>query len=119
MTARPRLARRTDAKLTSLATQKAPLACPFCEGRKLVRKGTRQKKFECIQPWQCNHCGRVFTPAPAMMRGITFPPRIILEALTTYNLGHSLSVTAQRVHARYRYHVSASTWVAGFKTTEP
>jgi transposase-like protein len=94
---------------TTAESDKRPACCPYCEARTLVRKGTRRKKLERVQLWQCRHCDRVFTPAPAVLRGTTYPPRLIVEALTLYHLGHSLADTAQRLHARFGYRVSTST----------
>jgi DNA-directed RNA polymerase subunit RPC12/RpoP len=73
---------------SSLYTAKDPVRCPRCGGTSLARKGARRKKFEIVQRWQCAACGRGFTPAPPELRAKTYPLRVILEAVTLYNLGH-------------------------------
>jgi hypothetical protein len=60
----------------------------------LIRKGTRRKKLEIVQFWECKVCRRVFTPAPADLRYKTYPLRIILDGVTYYNRGCSLAEAA-------------------------
>src|SRR5271165_7018803 len=100
------------------ATAKPPAECPHCGSKRVTRKGIRKKKLERVQLWQCARCRRVATPAPAHVRNTTYPPRFILDALTTYNLGHSLAETAERVHARTARTVPLSTlsrWITAYK----
>ena len=81
---------------SSLYTAKDPVRCPHCGGTSLARKGARRKKFETVQRWQCAACGRGFTPAPPELRAKTYPLRVILEAVTLYNLGHRRASNARR-----------------------
>jgi hypothetical protein len=74
-----------------------------------MRKGTRRKKLEIVQLWQCKLCRRVFTPAPAALRYKTYPLRIILDGLTLYNLGYSLPEVVARLKSRHGYKISPST----------
>ena len=100
------------------ATRKLPTDCPHCGCKKLVRKGTRRKKLEIVQLWQCTYCRRVFTPLPPAARNTTYPPRVILDALTIYNLGYPLSETARRLRGR-GYSVSSSSlsrWLTTYRS---
>jgi len=90
-------------------TAKPPARCPHCGSTRLIRKGTRRKKLEIAQLWQCKLCRRVFTPAPPALRYKTFPLRVILDGVTLYNLGYSLPNAAQKLKTRHGYEVSAST----------
>jgi transposase-like protein len=72
-------------------TVKPPARCPHCGSTRLIRKGTRRKKLEIVQLWQCKLCRRVFTPAPPSLRYKTYPLRVILDGVTLYNLGYSLT----------------------------
>jgi hypothetical protein len=74
-----------------------------------MRKGTRRKKLEIVQLWQCKLCRRVFTPAPPELRYKTYPLRIILDGVTLYNLGYSLADAAAKLKSRHGYKVSPST----------
>jgi transposase-like protein len=82
-------------------TVKTPSRCPHCGSTRLIRKGTRHKKLEIVQLWQCKLCRRVFTPAPAELRYKTYPLRIILDGVTFYNLGYSLAQAAAKVKSRH------------------
>jgi len=90
-------------------TVKPPGRCPHCGSTRLIRKGTRRKKLEIVQLWQCKLCRRVFTPAPAELRYKTYPLRVILDGVTLYNLGYSLPEAAAKLKSRHGYKVSPST----------
>jgi transposase-like protein len=99
-------------------TSNVPEACPHCGGRNLTRRGTRKKKLEIVQLWRCASCKRVFTPGPAALHNKTYPLRMILSALTDYNLGYTLAQTAARLQKKAHRHVSPSTitsWLDEYK----
>ncbi|MGD1083006.1 MAG: hypothetical protein ABR881_32230 [Candidatus Sulfotelmatobacter sp.] len=111
MTAIPRSAR---APLTA----KQPEACPHCGGRSLMRRGTRKKKLEIVQLWNCASCKRTFTPGPSALHNKTYPLRMILSALTDYDLGFTLEETAARLKKKTHRNVSPSTvtsWLEQYK----
>src|SRR5712692_4336939 len=90
-------------------TEKRPERCPHCGSTAITRKGIRRKKIEIVQLWRCSSCKRVFTPTPAAMRGKTYPLRIVLDAITLYDLGYSLEQTADKIRARHGHRVGRST----------
>lgn len=90
-------------------TSKHPDACPHCGSHNVRRRGTRKKKLEIVQLWRCASCKRVFTPGPAALHNKTYPLRMILSALTDYNLGYSLAETAARLKKKTNRTVSPST----------
>src|SRR3982074_548267 len=99
-------------------TSKVPDACPHCGSHVLTRRGTRKKKLEIVQLWRCGSCKRTFTPGPAALRNKTYPLRMILSALTDYDLGYSLHETAARLQKKAHRHVSSSTitaWLDEYK----
>jgi transposase-like protein len=102
MSAIPRVAR---APLTA----KQPDLCPHCGSHNVTRRGTRKKKLEIVQLWRCAACKRIFTPGPGALRNKTYPLRMILAALTDYNLGYSLHDTAKRLKKKTNRTVSPST----------
>src|ERR1700739_50310 len=111
MSALPRIARVPH-------TSKAPQACPYCNSHNLTRRGTRKKKLEIVQLWRCSSCKRVFTPGPAALHNRTYPLRMILSALTDYDLGYTLEETAARLKKKAHRRVSPSTitsWLDGYK----
>ena len=99
-------------------TSKVPDACPHCGSHSLTRRGVRKKKLEIVQLWRCSSCKRTFTPGPGALHHKTYPLRMILAALTDYNLGYSLPQTAARLKKKTNRHVSASTigaWLEEYK----
>src|SRR5579864_6472664 len=96
-------------------TEKRPERCPYCGSTTISRKGTRRKKIEIVQLWRCASCKRVFTPTPAALRNKTYPLRIVLDAVTLYDLGYSLEATTEKIRSRHGYRVGRSTvatWLA-------
>jgi transposase-like protein len=99
-------------------TNKLPEACPHCGSHTISRKGVRKKKLEIVQLWRCSSCKRTFTPGPAALRNKTYPIRLVLQALTLYNLGYSLNETARRLKSKSGRTVSPSTiatWIGAHK----
>jgi len=78
-------------------------------------EGNKRKKIEIVQLWRCGSCKRVFTPAPAALRNKTYPLRIVLDAITLYALGYTLTDTAAKLRTRYGRSIARSTiatWIA-------
>jgi len=103
---------------TAPHTNKLPEACPHCGSHVISRKGVRKKKLEIVQVWRCASCKRNFTPGPAALRNKTYPIRLVLQALTLYDLGYSLNETAKRLKSKSGRAVSPSTiatWIGSHK----
>ena len=79
--------------------------CPHCGSTRIIRKGTRRKKLEIVQLWQCKLCRRVFTPAPPALRYKTHPLRLILDGVAFFNLGYSLSEAVQKIKSKHGYKI--------------
>jgi transposase-like protein len=112
MSAIPRIARVPH-------TAKVPEACPYCGSHKLVRRGTRKKKLEIVQLWCCASCKRVFTPGPAALHNKTYPLRMILSALSNYDIGYTLEQTAAHLKKKSGRHVSLSTITSWLREYQP
>jgi transposase-like protein len=88
---------------------------PRCGSTAISRKGTRRKKIEIVQLWRCASCKRVFTPTPAALRDKTYPLRIVLDAITLFDLGYTLEQVADKMQVRHGHRVGRSTiaaWLA-------
>ena len=99
-------------------TNKLPGECPHCGSHAVSRKGLRKKKLEIVQLWRCASCKRTFTPGPAALRNKTYPIRMVLQALTLYDLGYSLNETAKRLKSKSGRAISPSTiatWIGSHK----
>jgi DNA-directed RNA polymerase subunit RPC12/RpoP len=67
-----------------------PERCPYCNSKRLIKKGTRKKKLEDVPILRCCACGRTFAPGPRAIRNKSYPLPEILEALTLYDRGNTL-----------------------------
>jgi hypothetical protein len=103
---------------TAPYTHKPLGACPHCGSHATSRKGVRKKKLEIVQLWRCASCKRTFTPGPAALRNKTYPIRLVLQALTLYDLGYSLNETARRLKQKAGRRISPTTiatWIGAHK----
>jgi transposase-like protein len=94
---------------------KPPERCPSCSSRNIAPKGSRAKKLETIRLYRCKSCNRTFTPGPRALRYKTYPLHEILDALSTYNRGHSLEETSRRLSSRHGHTINPATisrWLA-------
>ena len=91
---------------------------PLLRQPNLTRRGVRKKKLEIVQLWRCTSCKRVFTPGPAALRNKTYPLRMIPSALSDYDLGYSVEMTAARLRKMTGRHVSPSTIIAWLRVYE-
>ena len=89
--------------------------CPHCNSTRITTRGSRKKKLETVRLFRCRSCGRTFAPGPRALRNKTYPLNEILEALTLFSRGHTLTETAAKISSRFGHKVSPSTisrWVA-------
>ncbi len=101
-------------------TEKNIFKCPFCEASQIVKCGTREKKHETVQMFNCKKCNKKFTPNITKNR--TFPLRVILESLTQYNKLDTLERSAAIVSGKYGIKVSATNihnWLKDFHDFVP
>jgi transposase-like protein len=90
--------------------------CLYCHGLRITREGKRYKKLETIQLWRCHDCNRVFTPQ--IVKGKTFPPAVILEALMRYYRGDTRERVAVHIKERFGMRISPRTlsqWLAEYR----
>jgi len=89
--------------------------CPYCGSKNITKRGKRKKKNEIVQLYLCKVCGRTFTPQS--VKGRHYPLKLILDALSYYNLGYTLEETAQFLKGQYNLPVKAATidnWLEDF-----
>jgi hypothetical protein len=99
----------------STATTQNP-ACPQCGGKITVKKGKRRNRLQTHQIFQCTECLSRFTAAPA--KNSTYPLRTILEAVSTFNLGYSLTETQQLIRKRFHWQIPERTlgaWITCYR----
>jgi transposase-like protein len=73
-------------------------ACPKCNAQFTIKKGRRLNRFRNLPIFQCRECLYKFTAVAGKSK--TYPPRVILATVSTYNLGNSVSDTQRAVRSR-------------------
>src|ERR1700726_1138852 len=105
----------TPRAVPRLSKIKPPDRCPYCNSKRLIKKGTRKKKLEDVPLYRCRSCGRTFSTGPRAIRNKTYPLPEILEAFTLYDRANTLEATAEKISSRYGHRVAPSTisrWLA-------
>lgn len=90
---------------------KAFAVCPYCNSNSTVKRGRRKRKFRIIQQYQCKSCKKFFLPKTqsSSQANKTYPIDIILKAVSTYNLGHTLKQTTEKINNKHQIKISIST----------
>ena len=87
--------------------------CPSCSSSKdIIRSGRRKG----IQQYLCKACKRSFIYKT--LPNASYPPRIILSAISTYNLGHTLENTTKIINRRFKTRLPITTlhsWLNRYK----
>src|SRR6202521_3849568 len=95
--------------------QQAP-TCPRCSSKFSIKKGRRKNRFRALQVFQCSECLYKFTAAAGENKSYT--PGVILETVSTYNLGNPLSETQRAVRKRLHVDIPEGTirsWIRAYK----
>ena len=96
-------------------TQQNP-ACPECGCKRTTRKGKRRNRLEILQVFRCAECLHRFTGEPGKNK--TYPLKIILESISTFNLGYSLTETQRLLRQRFHRDIPArtiSSWLTEYR----
>ena len=91
-----------------------PPACPHCQSsEKVVKSGTRALKEDTVQLYLCRTCQKRFSDRK--LPRTSYPPKLILAALTYYNQGHTLDMTVRTMRRKYKTKIPISTlnsWIS-------
>ncbi len=92
--------------------------CPYCESAEFVKRGTRKKKHESIQLYQCTNpaCGRTFSETNA--KGRRYPMKLVIEGMSYYNLGFTLEATCSILRKKFGASPEPKTlseWIERYK----
>jgi transposase-like protein len=92
---------------------KALPTCPNCKSNKhIIRYGNRHTKAGPVKIYRCTDCNQNFTTKT--LKHTQYPNHIILNALSTYNLGYTQTETVNRINKRFKIKISQpalSTWL--------
>jgi transposase-like protein len=88
------------------------ISCPNCSSKSIKKAGI-QKTQNQKQRYKCKSCARVFLQQPTNK---TYPLRIILKALSLYNLGHPQANIQKLIHTKQKpSQKTISNWISEFK----
>lgn len=96
---------------------KAAANCPYCSSKNFIKSGKRIKKYETQQRYFCNDCNRFFVPQ--LVKGKSFPLKVILDGLSFYNTGYTLVDSCKFLKENYGMDVKDSTLSEWVKEFEP
>src|SRR3989338_6917400 len=91
--------------------------CPSCASKNIIKKGLRKNKLQEIQRYRCKNCSKIF--ADKGIKNKTYPAKIILNAVSYYNLGCTQQQASKLISQRYKVKVpqrTISEWVAEYKS---
>ncbi|UCE73491.1 MAG: PD-(D/E)XK nuclease family protein [Methanomassiliicoccales archaeon] len=98
-----------------------PPACPYCKSSKrVVKSGKRSLKEDMAQIYLCRTCNKRFSDRK--LPRTSYPPKVILAALTYYNQGHTLDMTVRTMRRKYKTKIPITTlnsWISRHKEELP
>ncbi len=89
--------------------------CPYCKSKMIIKKGKRKIKQDKIQIYQCKTCKKYFSENK--LKHKSYKPNIILNSITTFNLGNSIKETNKIINHRFKTKVPESTihfWIKNY-----
>ena len=87
--------------------QKETINCIYCGSQNTIKKGIRKNKQQTIQKYQCKVCNKFFVPIQTKYK--TYPTKIILNAISYYNLGYSQIEISILINQRFKTKVPQKT----------
>lgn len=94
----------------------AEKSCPFCQGKAVVKAGQRLKREGRVQKYYCKNCKKYFCSSSLPHK--TYPPQVILNGITFYNLGYKLDVAHKKLGSQFKQSVPKSTFHSWIKQYE-
>jgi len=91
-------------------------SCPICACKLTVKKGVRRNRLQTLQVFRCTECLHRFTGAAGKNK--TYPLHLILETVSTFNLGYSLTETQRVMRGRYHREIperTISSWLKEYR----
>jgi|TARA_B100001964_G_scaffold40614_1_gene44515 transposase-like protein len=97
---------------------KQKIHCKKCSSGNIAKRGFAKNKLQTLQKYQCKDCKSIFTSEQT--KGKTYLLKSILNAVSTYNLGHNLESTKEKINKKYNLNISAKSinnWINQYKST--
>jgi len=83
------------------------MKCQNCGGLNVIKKGKRKTKFGFRQFYYCKDCEKGFIDNKLPHK--TYGPKIVVSAISCYNLSHTLEASAKLTNSRFKVKVSKSS----------
>jgi transposase-like protein len=91
--------------------------CPQCRTKQqVIRFGLRKSKHKDVQRYKCRKCLKSFSAEP--LRFATYPPEIVISAISKYNLGATVTQTKKFIYRKFKTKVPKSTVQSWLKRYE-
>lgn len=90
------------------------ILCQYCNSKKVVKAGKRNLKYQSVQKFFCKSCRKYF--ADKNLRK-SYPEKLVLNALMSYNLGYTLEQTRNSILQKFKLSVPKTTlhsWIREF-----
>jgi ribosomal protein L37AE/L43A len=100
----------------STTQQQQNPACPTCGCKRTVKKGKRRNRLQTLQVYQCAECRYRFTGEAGKNK--TYPLKLMLEAVSTFNLGYPITGTQRILQRRFHQHIperTISSWLTAYR----
>lgn len=94
--------------------------CVHCNGKNVVKRGKQQTNSGLKQVYYCRNCRKRFVLSS--LKGKSFDAKVILNAVSYYNLGNSLEQSSRLVNKKFKVKTSKSSvhnWLNEFKDICP
>ena len=109
----------TGAVNSGIGTSRAAEACPYCESKNFVKRGTRKNVHQVVQLYLCRNpdCGKTFTAQD--VKGKHFPLNVVIEGMSYYNLGCTFEQSCAILHKKFGVNpepATLSSWVEEHKS---
>ncbi|WP_319526172.1 PD-(D/E)XK nuclease family protein [uncultured Desulfosarcina sp.] len=91
--------------------------CRYCQSKNIKKRGFRKTKIGKTQLYYCHDCHKTFSDQ--IVKHKEYPLKVILEAVSLYNLGYSNAETRNFINERYGLKPGASTIDNWLKELKP
>lgn len=94
------------------------IACPYCNSKLVKKEGKRKLKLSIVQKYRCLDCNKYFSDKDIKHK--SYPAKLILNTLSTYNLGHTIEQTKKSIAKRFHIRIPESTiysWIKQYSNT--
>ncbi|PIZ57486.1 hypothetical protein COY23_01320, partial [bacterium (Candidatus Torokbacteria) CG_4_10_14_0_2_um_filter_35_8] len=92
------------------------IKCLNCGSSDIIKKGKRKTKFGFRQFYYCKNCKKGFIDSKLLHK--TYGPKVIVSAVSYYNLGNTLERSAKLTNRRFKVKISKSSvsqWLKEFR----